>query len=176
MTSKQKKLYWYEFGQVRENWLKKGSLTSTETDRRRHALQLKALGYEQSSVSLSNAELDRVIAVFRAEANPADFNAQMDVQDSPDRLRKALIQRCHVAMEVIGDGRSPEGYLATIAKSICGQLHWPPVDNRTLGHVAETVERRAAIIRSKRPQTSQKLTSQKPVNQPQSNFDQANPF
>lgn len=176
MTVKQKKLYWFEFGKVRDHWLQAGGLTAAETDRRRHTLQHKALGYERSSTKLTNREFDAVIAAFRAEASPDDFDAQMQVQDSPDRLRTEMLGRCNTAMEAIspegtryGNEQAREGYLATIAKSVDGHLKWPPREAATLRKVMGIVERRAAIIRQKA--TRQKVST--PTPEP---FDQENPF
>ena len=154
MTPRQRNKYFALFNKVRSHWLKTGSLTSVETDKRRHALHLKALGKDKSSKALTNTDLDKIYAVFEAEIDPGNFKAQMAAQESPDNRRRAMIGRCAEAMLLvitetdrrdIDDAR--ESYLGGIANNVCGSRHWPPIDTETLRKVMGIAERKAAKIK-----------------------------
>ena len=67
MTPKQTQLYWSEWAAVRR----------AKPDADRDHLTITALGVRKSSKAFNNADLDRVLAVFRSISKPGYLNAQM---------------------------------------------------------------------------------------------------
>jgi hypothetical protein len=96
MTAAQTKLYFFEWGQVRKHYLAKG-IDAKQVDAKRHELHQRALGRARSSKDLSNAELDKVIAVFRAVYDGGNLDAQLAQLDQPENRRLQLIKRCRHA-------------------------------------------------------------------------------
>jgi hypothetical protein len=80
MTTSQNRLYFREWGRVRatckaQNW----------PVPERHALHVRALGFDKSHLDFSNEDLDKVLAQFRAISRPEDLAAQLRQQDQPRR-------------------------------------------------------------------------------------------
>lgn len=75
MTPKQNTLYWREWNAAR----KAGQLS----DQDRYAIHEEALGQHKSSKDLTNEDLDKVLAAFRAISRPSSLNAQMRQQTMP---------------------------------------------------------------------------------------------
>ncbi len=102
MSPKQTKLYWREWAAVRR--------VDPQADRR--ALTVRALGVAKSSKDFTNADLDRVLAVFRAVSRPADVDGQLR-QQAQARQRKEHriweIMRCLALYHP-----DPAGYVATL--------------------------------------------------------------
>ena len=80
MTSAQTKLYWREWAAVRRV-CKAAALPEPD----RHELHARALGADKSSTDFDNADLDRVLAEFRAISQPASVSAQLRQQRQPRR-------------------------------------------------------------------------------------------
>lgn len=150
MTPRQIKLYRAELARVRSVLHERGGITSTEWEQHRARLHTRFLGYNKSSAAFTNPELDTVLRGLAGIHSPDDFDYQMRLLDSPDHRRTIYLGRCNTAMDVIGDGRDPEGYLATIAGSVQGRKEWPPRDEETLRKVMGIVETRAIRIRASR--------------------------
>jgi hypothetical protein len=70
MTPAQLKLYWREWAAVRR----------ANPQAVRDEITVAALGRRVSSLALSNAEFDQVLAAFRAVSRPADLGAQVRAQ------------------------------------------------------------------------------------------------
>ena len=102
MSPKQTQLYWREWAGVRR--------VDAQADRR--ALTVRALGAAKSSKEFTNADLDRVLAVFRAVSRPADVDGQLR-QQAQARQRKehriGEIMRCLALYHP-----DPAGYVATL--------------------------------------------------------------
>lgn len=102
MTTKQTQLYWREWAAVRR--------ADPQADRR--ALTVRALGVAKSSKEFTNADLDRVLAAFRAVSRPADVDGQLR-QQAQARQRKEHriweIMRCLALYHP-----DPAGYVATV--------------------------------------------------------------
>lgn len=82
MSPAQTSLYWREWAAV----VRRARLDAApEPDR--HAIHAAALGAAKSSKQFTNADLDRVLAEFRALSQPHNLNAQVRQQDQP-RARK----------------------------------------------------------------------------------------
>ena len=107
MTSAQTNLYFFEWGRVRRHFLAKG-IDPKQADNKRHELHRRALGADKSSKDFSNAELDRVIAVFRAVSDDANLDAQLAQLDQPDNRRLRMIERCWGALRTFIGGRDRE--------------------------------------------------------------------
>ncbi len=80
----------------------------TATDADRHALYAKALGRDKSSKHFTNADLTKVLAALRAVYDPANFDAQMQAQNDPERRVEDLRNRTWDAICVIV--QQPRGY------------------------------------------------------------------
>lgn len=96
MTTAQTSLYFWEWGHVRRHFIRHG-IDPKQADHKRHELHTRALGRDKSSKAFSNAELDKVIAVFRAVYDGGNLGAQLRQLDQPEYRRAALIKRCHAA-------------------------------------------------------------------------------
>lgn len=90
MTAPQLRFYRVLWGQVRAV-LRARKFTSGECEARRHEIHVEALGYDRSSLALTNAEFDKVKAAFLAITKPASLATQLAQQEMPvTRLRRAL--------------------------------------------------------------------------------------
>ena len=154
MSPAQTNLYFFEWGRVRKHFLAKG-IDSKQADNKRHALHNRALGRDKSSKVFSNAELDKVIAAFRAVSDGGNLDAQMRVQDSPDVRRASIERRIEAALDVVFVPRDPEfaglarnRYLDGTAKRICGKMFALLTD-------AERAKVMGALERSARVKKSQ---------------------
>ncbi len=96
MTPAQTKLYFFEWGRARKHYLANG-IDPKQADAKRHACHAKALGRDKSSKDFTNAELDKVIAAFRAVSDGGNLNAQLQQLDQPDNRRAAMVKQCHIA-------------------------------------------------------------------------------
>lgn len=97
MNAAQTSLYFFEWGQVRKHYLKKG-IDPKQADHKRHELHKKALGRDKSSKAFTNADLDKVIAAFRAVSDDGNLNAQLRQIEQPEERRRAHVKRAHAAM------------------------------------------------------------------------------
>ena len=150
MTPLQTRLYWREWSRARERFIGLG-FTSAQADAKRHDLHTKALGKAKSSKSFNNADLDKVLAAFRAVWDDANLDAQLRAEDQPERRRIALQQRCYRAVETfitdpIETRRSLaiENYCGGTAQRICGK-RFDELDERELGKVMGALERTARV-------------------------------
>lgn len=104
MTPKQKSLYFREWSAAK----RAGQLTEAD----RHTLHIEALGYDASSARLTNDELDKILAAFRAISQPANLNSQLRQLDQP---RQRHLARIRDQIKTIALFREwPESYLARI--------------------------------------------------------------
>ena len=93
MTPRQSALYWREWSRLRDMLRTRGK-SLVQIDDYRHELARRALGVAKSSKVFTNADLDKVLARIRGEVDPANLAAQLDLQESPDRRRAYLLERC----------------------------------------------------------------------------------
>lgn len=100
MTPKQKSLYWREWAAVR----------AAKPDADRHDLHHQALGQPKSSKEFSNADLDKVLAVFRSISDPTNLAAQLKAQNGRrHRLEHRLAELTQCLGLYVED---PAGYVA----------------------------------------------------------------
>jgi hypothetical protein len=71
VTAKQSSLYWREWAAARRAAIAAGHTID------RHECHTRALGKPKSSKLLTNADLDKVLAIFRSYTRPADLRPQL---------------------------------------------------------------------------------------------------
>lgn len=155
MTAAQQSLYFFEWGQARK-WFLAHGIDPKQADAKRHSLHKKALGVDKSSKDFSNADLDKVLGVFRAVSRPGDFNAQMDIQEQPADRHKELMEQCRRAaweMYNQGDNRLAKTemqnrYIAGTARNVIGK---EPADctDAELAKVLGCLRRRVGVMKEK---------------------------
>jgi len=142
MTSQQTAMYFAEFGKLREQLRARG-WSPTKIEQHRHALTKKALGVDKSSKDFTNAELDKVLAVISAEAAPADFNAQMRIQESPEKRLSLLLNRVRVLSRNVGLKEGLESvYVDGIARRMFGVRGYENLPERALQQIEGILRRR----------------------------------
>ncbi|ODU25014.1 MAG: hypothetical protein ABS95_01155 [Verrucomicrobia bacterium SCN 57-15] len=70
---------------------KAGPLTAPNADHFRRACHVIAIGQDKSSCDLTNAELDRVLALFKLLADPDDLAALMSWNNPDEERRKRIL-------------------------------------------------------------------------------------
>lgn len=113
MSPKQTQLYWRDWSACRKALVASG-LPPQEADAMRTHLTTQALGKSVSSKALTNRQLDRVLAAFRAISRPTDDAAQLHAADQD-------LIRTRAKLQALTDdaGLTPayvEGMAARIAK------------------------------------------------------------
>ncbi len=94
MTDAQIRLYRREWGAARKALRARG-MAPTVADAERHAIHVRVLGSDKSSLELSNRELDLVLGAFRAISRPADLEPQLDEAGQPvKRMRFVISSLC----------------------------------------------------------------------------------
>lgn len=103
MTAKQKYLFWREWNQAKRWYMEHGELPG-EAEARRPRLIREALGYDKSMTvwrTWKNAELDKVLAKFRAVYDGGNLDAQLAAEEQPEaRRRQRLAEAINLAREV----------------------------------------------------------------------------
>lgn len=102
MSPKQENFYWSLWGKVKTSLLRRGR-NPKEAEAERHALHVKALGADKSHRTFTNAEFDKVIAVFKAEFDDANLTAQITQQTMP---RERLLHLIDDLLLVLGKERN----------------------------------------------------------------------
>lgn len=101
MTSSQKALYFREWAAVRK--------ADPEADR--HALHQQALGKDKSSKAFTNADLDKVLAAFRAISRNAELQPQLDALNQPRQRLLHLILHDQAAQLAALEKEQPLNYI-----------------------------------------------------------------
>lgn len=144
MTSRQTAKYFAEFGRLRAVYRARG-LDSTAIEARRHALIHRALGGPKSSKTFTNSELDRVLAAIRAELAPADFAAQLALQEQPERRISILQSRLHVLSQHLGIEPGHEAaYVLGMARRMFGAATIAELGERNLQQLEGALRRAVA--------------------------------
>lgn len=117
MISKgQNDFYWRLWGAAKKAIMKRSGVSSAEAEKMRHELHAKALGKDKSHTEFSNRDFDLVKAVFLAESQPANMDAQID-QEKMDRTRRIwVIQQLTAALD------ENEPFVETILKNMNREL------------------------------------------------------
>ena len=146
MTAAQHRKYLSEWGLVRKVFRAQG-LEPKACDAKRHELHKRALGHDKSSLDLTNAEFDQVLAVFSSISRPADLKTQLRLQEqAPERAARRL-SRAMDLMDGLGvTSAGYSGYLDELSRKICGRP-WERLaeieQEKILGVLADRARRRA---------------------------------
>lgn len=158
MSPRQSAMYWAEWARVRD-MLRTRGCTVAQVEEYRHALTRRALGVLKSSKSFTNADLDRVLARLKAESDPANLDAQLSIQDSPDRRRAYLLHRlseCCAELYTVGcderlrEPAAREGYVQGTALKVC-KCELQDCTDAELGKVLGCLEARLRRLVAKLP-------------------------
>ncbi|HEY0966967.1 MAG TPA: hypothetical protein VGD88_06230 [Opitutaceae bacterium] len=89
-------------------------------DAARYELHRRCTGRACSSTAFTNAELDKVLQAMMAEIDPAGFDEQMRLQESPELRIEDYRCRCHDAVAaIVGDDVAHRrNYLAAIVRQV----------------------------------------------------------
>lgn len=159
MNPAQTSLYFREWGLVRKHFIAKG-LDSKQADNKRHELHRRALGIDKSSKDFTNAELDKVLAVFRAVHDGGNLDAQLAALDQPENRRLKMIDRARKAVRSFINGKTDADKEANVARYLDGtadrmfgvafvHLDHGQDGNAQLAKVMGAVERTARVRKQK---------------------------
>ncbi len=135
MTHAQTARYFYEWGRVRDVLKGQGRPYG---DMERHRLHEKALGKKKSSKEFTNADLDKVLGVFRAITEPGNLTAQLRQLEQPALRNVEARAKCFELLVELGIGKGLEfdhgentrrAYLDSIVRKLTKGVH---IDFQTL--------------------------------------------
>lgn len=147
MNAAQTRKYWWEWARARAYFLGRG-LTPQDADAKRRDLHRKALGHDKSSKSLTNADLDKVIAAFRAVWDGGNLDAQLRQLDQPEARLRELHARIARLAEACGIEGGEDGLAAYLRNFLKGRS-WMDLTERDLQRVAGILGRRAKQLVAK---------------------------
>lgn len=87
-----------QLGLYRREWnncrkvLRIRGLSPTAADEQRHAMHVQAIGTDKSSLDLTNADFDKILAAFRAISRSSDLAPQINAQEQPVKRRRYVIR------------------------------------------------------------------------------------
>lgn len=89
-------------------------------DGARYDLHRRAIGRACSSTEFTQEEFTQVLRVLKRESSPADFNAQMQLQDADDHRRAAVLRRLDAALDVLVglDSAHRQNYIDEMARRL----------------------------------------------------------
>ncbi len=167
MNAAQTSLYFREWGAVRRHFIAVG-LDSKQADNKRHELHIRALGVRKSSKDFRNADLDKVLSVFRAITQPADLSGQIHLQECEEERRAEALEACLTAcweMFSLGDNRLAQGenrsrYVAGTAR---GMVKKEPEQctSAELNVVLGGLRRRVGVLRKKNPAAAASMDAER---------------
>jgi hypothetical protein len=132
MTSKQSALYWREWQAAKQALVIHQGLLPSEADAERHKIHLVELGSDKSSAAFTNADLDKVLAGFRAISRPDDLDGQLRQSDQPHRRLVWAIERLGL----------DDAYLDSLASQLYGGGPWRDLAVPDLEHLRMTAKAR----------------------------------
>ncbi len=150
MNAAQTAKYFFEWGRARDYFLGRG-LSHALADAKRHELHRKALGLDKSSKEFSNADLDAVLAVFRAVWDGGNLDAQLRQLDMPERRAANAVQRIQSLKLSLGLKPGLEsGYVQGIARNLFGVTdgQWQKLDAVQLAQLEGVIMRRLRQLHS----------------------------
>lgn len=149
MNAAQTAKYFWEWGRAREHFIGKG-MTHAQADAKRHELHRKALGRDKSSKAFTNADLDKVIAVFRAVWDGGNLDAQLAQIDQAENRRAGVIRRIAVLMLHLGAHPGSESaYVRGMSKKLFGDDQYQQLDDVKLAQLEGVIVRRLLQLHSK---------------------------
>lgn len=142
MTAGQTAMYFAEFGKLRDVLRARG-WSSAKIEAHRGEITVKALGKAKSSKLFTNGDLDKVLGVIRAATAPADFDAQMRLQDMPEKRHRIIMARIHSLSLSVGlEPGGESGYVAAIAGNMYGRRDYENLSVQELGRIEGALRRR----------------------------------
>lgn len=149
MTPFQQKKYWWEWGRCREFFAGRGR-SPAQIEEARHDLHRKALGRDKSSKEFSNADLDKVIAAFRAVWDDSNLDAQLRQLDQPEHRLQAARQRVAGLAAQCGVNRGEAGLEAYFSNWFRGR-RYESLTERELQQLAGILQRRLTQLKPAAP-------------------------
>lgn len=126
----------------------------------RHGVHWLALGRDKSSEHLTNANLDRVVALFKLLADPEDLGARMN-QDAYDRGEDpGAIERLNWMIR----NAAPAAYVAKVSLDMCGSRDWESLPIAQKHVLARALKQRKVSFRRPMPQKETKGTEELVLN------------
>lgn len=114
------------------------------------ALMQRKIGRACSSKDLNQKELDAMLAAFLAEAEPANFDAQMANQEQPEIRKSRVISRISVLKVHLGIKPGLEsGYVRGISRNVFGNDQYQHLDFEQLCQLEGIIVRRLLQLHSK---------------------------
>jgi|GEM_PF-2502265 len=142
MTAGQTAMYFAEFGKLRDVLRARG-WSSTRIEQHRAAITVKALGKQKSSKVFTNGDLDKVLAVITADRAPADFDAQMRLQDMPEKRVELIMARIRsLSLNVGLDEGHESSYVGGISLRMFGTRSYETLTVQQLGVIEGVLRRR----------------------------------
>ena len=132
MTDRQRRLYFSLWGKVRRIYRKRG-YSPTEADGVRMEIHQRELGETKSSKDLNNADLDKILAAFKAELPSADLITQLEATEQP--RKRAIWKIEHL-------GLTPR-YIEKVSQSRFGTRDWRRLPEPDLEKLRITMIERA---------------------------------
>jgi Protein of unknown function (DUF1018) len=138
----QLRLYRYEWGRCRK-WLRAHGRTPERADAMRHEIHKAAIGFDKSSLDLTNAELDKVLAKFRSYSEGDNLDAQLAAEDQPAHRKQALVANVReLAAGVVDREGTEAAYLDGLARRMFKVPEWHALSERQLQVLRGVVTRR----------------------------------
>lgn len=148
MTPRQTAKYWSEWQRVRDVLISRG-IDRQQVESRRHELHKRALGQAKSSKAFTNADLDRVLAVFLSITEPDNLAAQLKLIEQPElRLRMMRERIYELAEQVVDKLGTEQRYLDGLSRKIF-RADLDGLDERQLGALTGIVTARVRQIERK---------------------------
>lgn len=149
MSPLQQNLYWRRWSACKRALAKLGRPTD---DAARHALHRQALGVDKSSTKFTNADFDKVLAVFAALSAPADLQQQLRAQEQPAKRLGKLRADCWSIVRqlprIVADQDptyAAERYLDSLARSVSGK-RYDELDERDTARVLGILRHRLGPV------------------------------
>lgn len=149
MNAAQTGLYWREYSLARD-WFRSHGRSASQADEMRHTLHERALGRAKSSKDFTNADLDKVLAAFRAVHDGGNLDAQLAAEDQPAARVQALISNVrHLASDCVSREGTERAYLDGLAVNLFRADSYQELDERQLQQLRGVLFKRLAQLRKK---------------------------
>lgn len=134
INAKQLSFYRVLWSQANRLIVARTGMSAKDAEAERHAIHVRALGFDKSSTELTNADFDKVKAAFLAIIKPGDMEAQIAQAAMPQTRRLVTLRHYLAAI-----GR-PEEYAEAIARRMNkkGRIGQPWKEDRAYARGAAT--------------------------------------
>lgn len=156
MTAAQLRLYRREWAACRQV-LRGLGRTPSEADAERHAIHVRALGRDKSSLVFTNSEFDQVLSVFRSYTRSDDLGEQLRLQDQPEQRLAGMRERAVKLAGQIGvQEHGLEGYLEHLAQQVCARP-WVRLGEVETAKLCGILERQAQRLHARAKQAVRRV-------------------